>query len=133
MMEIVTRLDRWFASRLEPLKFGADTKAYVTGVLSRLQVNDMLVHDSIVLAFDDARRTGGFAEFQRIGDWVLWVDALHPSFIAEHHEVVESIGRLSYYACHRLMRGQWPVYEELADQFPAIVRGVRYSVNSAHK
>ena len=126
MMEVITRLDRWFASRLEPLSFGVDTKAYVTGVLSRLKTADIFgPHDSIVLAFHDARVKGDFAAFQRLGDWVLWVDAMHPEFIADHHEVIESIGRMSYYACHRIMRGEWRVYEELADQLPSIVQGVR--------
>jgi hypothetical protein len=128
-MELITRLDRWFAARLEPLRCGTDTKAYVTGVLSGIKADDLFgQRDSIVLAFHEAKMTGDFVEFQRIGDWVLWVDSMHPAFIADHHDVIESIGRMSYYACHRIMRGQWRLYEELADDLPAIVYQVRKAV-----
>lgn len=124
-MELVTRLDRWFAERLEGLKCREDTRAYVTGVLSGFKVEGDMSRESVVLAFADARLRGDFAAFQRIGDWVLWVDVVHPHAIHDNREIVESIGRMSYYTCHRIMRGQWHVYEELADELPRIVHGVR--------
>lgn len=125
MAEIVAvrGLDAWFSERLHSLRFHPETMAYVAGVLKTLahpKEEDVFARKSVILAFQDARLRGDFAEFQRIGDWVLWVDVVLPQNIEGHRDAVESIGRLSYYTCHRIMRGQWRVYEELADELPAI-------------
>jgi hypothetical protein len=130
-MELITRLDDWFAGRLEGLLCRADTKAYVTGVLSGFKPGDVLSDQSIVLAWHEARTKGDFVTFQRIGDWVLWAEAMQPAFNRENRAVVESIGRMSYYACHRIMRQQWLVYEELADDLPIIAAGVRCKLGQA--
>ena len=132
-VELTTRLDTWFALRLTSLRCSADTKAYVTGVLSRFRTaEDDLSNVSIVLAWRDASMKGDFAQFQRIGDWVLWVDALCPEHISQNREVVETIGRQSFYSCHRIMKGQWRVFEELADELPKIAVGVRKLVQISH-
>lgn len=124
-MELVTRLDDWFAERLQDLRCREDTRAYVTGVLAGFRLDGDMSRQSVVLAYADAREKGDFAAFQRIGDWVLWVDAMHPHFIKDNREVIETIGRLSYYTCHRIMQRQWVLYEELADDLPRIAHGVR--------
>ena len=128
MMDIIKSLDTWFTERLKSLDYEPETVAYVTGVLRTLghpSDEDVFANRSIVLAYADARLAGDFAAFQRIGDWVLWVDAVVPESIEREHEAVESIGRLSYYACHRILRGQWHVYEKLADELPTIAARVR--------
>ncbi len=128
-MELVTHLDKWFADRLDGLRCREDTRAYVTGVLAGFKVDgDMMCRESVVLAYTDARNRGDFVAFQRIGDWVLWVDAMYPQFIHDNREVVESIGRLSYYTCHRIMRGQWHVYEELSDELPRLAYDIRHAI-----
>ena len=130
-MELVPRLDRWFADRLQGLRCREDTRAYITGVLSGFRSEGDMSRESVVLAFADARQRGDFVAFQRIGDWVLWVEAMHPAAIQDNREVVESIGRLSYYTCHRIMRGQWNLYEELADDLPRIAVCVRKEIQGA--
>lgn len=127
-MELITRLNRWFVDRLDGLRCREDTRAYVTGVLIGFCPEGDMSRESVVLAYAEARTRGNFAAFQRIGDWVLWVDAINPAYIRENREVVESIGRLSYYTCHRIMRRQWHVYEELADELPRIARGVQHQI-----
>ncbi len=127
----VKGLDGWFTERLQGLRYRPETVAYVTGVLKALarpQPGDDFSRTSIVLAYAEARRTGDFALFQRIGDWVLWVDTIMPESLENSRECVESIGQLSYYTCHRIMRGQWVVYEELADELPRIAARVRRSL-----
>lgn len=129
-MELITiaRLDQWLSERLRTLRCGDDTRAYVVGVLQRFQRDagslDMS-RESVVLAFHEARLRGDFAGFQRIGDWTLWVSSVQPTQDRAQREVIETFGRLSYYSCHRLMRGQWRLYEELADELPVIVYDVR--------
>lgn len=128
-MDLIVRLDHWFAERLHGLKYSPETVAYITGVLSRKDWNDYdLSQESVVLAFQSATLSGDFEQFQRIGDWVLFIDAVHPLHLEGVREAVESIGRNSYYSCHRILRGKWRVYEELADELPAIARHVRHKL-----
>lgn len=127
-MDIVTRLDSWFMERLEGLSYRPETLAYVAGVMKTLghpNVGDDLSGQSVVLAYRDAVLDGGFAAFQRIGDWVLWADVVLPRSIEPSKDVVHAIGQSSYRSCHRILRGQWALYEELADELPQLVVHVR--------
>lgn len=119
---IVKRLDEWFADRLRGLKYTPETIAYVAGVLAKRhhREQDDMSRESVVLAYHDASIRCDFARFQRIGDWVLFTATLHPEFIKDNRKVVETIGRQSYLSCHRILRGQWHCYEEIADELPLI-------------
>lgn len=124
-LECASRLDVWFASRLQDVKCSEDTKAYVTGIMCRFRsAQDDMSNESIVLAYADAKRSGQFVTFQRIGDWTVWIGSMYPARIEQHREVTESIARLSFYTCHRLLNGKWRVFEELADDLPKIVNDV---------
>ncbi len=83
--------------------------------------------ESIVLAFAEARSTGEFLKFQRIGDYVLWGLSFAPQSF-EVPEVAVDLGRLSYYTCWRLTDKQWVVYEELADDLPRLRIELRRSM-----
>jgi hypothetical protein len=129
MMDIIVGLDSWFADRLHGMRRKPETVAYVAGVLKSLakpRELDDLSKRSVILEFASARETGDFATFQRIGDWVLWVNIVMPESLEGTREAVESVGRQSYYTCHRILRGQWHVYEELADDLPTIARSARH-------
>ena len=124
--------DRWsavqelFADRLQGLPVSAEVNAYVVGVLGKRRWDeDNMCQQSLVLAYQAAALSGDFTAFQRIGDWVLWVDSVMPAHVKETHDVVQNLGRLSYYRCYRMMGGRWKVYEELADELPALVQHVR--------
>lgn len=125
-LNLIASLDRWFSDRLQGLKCSPETLAYVSGVLAqrRWDKADMSTQ-SVVLAYRDAALAGDFAGFQRLGDWVLFVDIVYPQHIDRSRELIESLGRKSYYTCHRLMMGRWCLYEELADGLPRIVSGAR--------
>ena len=128
-MDIIVGLDSWFADRLHGMRRKPETVAYIAGVLKSLakpRELDDLSKRSVVLEFASARETGDFATFQRIGDWVLWVNIVMPESLEGTREAVESVGRQSYYTCHRILRGQWRVYEELADDLPTIARSARH-------
>ena len=125
-MQSIKRLDDWFANQLTDIKCSPMAKAYITGVFATKNADFVMSkNESIVLAFHYAKESGDFLSFQKIGDWVLWVDSVNPTFIKGHHEITETIARLSYFSCHRIMRGKWPIYEELADNFPQIVNDIR--------
>lgn len=125
-LEPAPSLDRWFSDRLQGLKCSPETFAYVVGVLSQKRWDKAdMSSQSVVLAYRDATLAGNFAGFQRLGDWVLFVDIAYPQHIDRSREVVESLGRLSYYSCHRIMMGRWRIYEELADSLPNIAANAR--------
>jgi len=129
MVDVVKGLDVWFSDRLIGLDgYRPETVAYVVGVLKAFckpNVGDDLTNRSVVLAYNDARLTGDFVAFQRIGDWVLWADIIVPTYIEPDREAAESVARLSYYSCNRIMMGQWRCFEQLADELPEIVINVR--------
>lgn len=133
-MELVSRLDLWFAEKLHGLRYGEDTRAYVAGVLANFKTtSDRDLSDkSVVLAFYDARLTGEFAAYQRIGDWVLWTSAVHPEHFAENRKIVQDLGSLSYYTCNRIMMGKWPIYKELGDHLPQIAFETKVILDTTH-
>jgi len=111
---------------LAPVKCSSIARAYVVGVLGKFKsADDDLSNESIVCAYYSARSTGDFAKFLRIGDWALWTNIVVPESIVMHRDVIESFGRLSYYACHRMVHRSWPVYEEIADEFLRIAHNAR--------
>lgn len=124
-MILVRGLGDWLTGCLQGLKFSADAVAYVTGVLANNSPTVIVPRSSVVLAFCEARRTGDFARYQRLGDETLFVSSVFPEAIVEHRDLIVSLGSLSYYACYRLTQRQWTVYEELADQLPLVARAVK--------
>jgi len=132
-MDLVQGLDVWFDNRLVELrsKYRPETIAYVVGVLKAQAISKDgldLSNRSVVLEYADAVMTGDFVSFQRIGDWVLWVNIIMPTAFDGSQEAIESIGRHSYYSCHRILKGQWRLYEELADQLPTLALAVRHKL-----
>lgn len=123
---VIHQVDRWFADRLHGLRYSPDVIAYVAGVLSRKRwENADMSKQSVVLAFHSASVTGDFVGFQRIADWVLFVETMYPEHLKGVQDVIESLGRQSYYSCHRIIRGQWRLFEELADELPTIAEASR--------
>jgi hypothetical protein len=43
----------------------------------------------------------------------------------------DTIARLSYYSCYKIINKQWRLFEELADNFPVIETQVKQKLNSA--
>lgn len=124
---VVTSVDDWFARRLKGLRCDPETIAYVSGVFrhqawGRSDID--MSHQSVVLAYDKAVNTGDFSGFQRLGDWVLWAEAMVPASITSH-DIVRTLGQRSYAACHRILQGKCAVYQRLADELPDIVSQVR--------
>lgn len=122
-------LASWFDERLK-LECRADTRAYILGVLNDMrQAKKDLSQESLTLMYFRAVEKRDFALYQDIGDWVLWADAFAPQSLSEHALAV-NLGRRSYYACWRMMRGEWVLYEELADRLPRLSEQVRVSLFS---
>lgn len=125
-VELVTEINSWFAQKLTSLNYSDDTIAYVVGVLSthKKRSDHDLSDQSIVLSYIAACQNGDFSTYQKIGDWVLWVSTIHPESIKDNEEIVQNLGRMSYYACHRIIR-TWHIYEELGDKLPTLAIDIR--------
>jgi hypothetical protein len=124
------QLSSWFDDRLQHIRCARETRAYITGVLmERVRLGGDMPGRSIVLEYYEASQNGDFESFQRIGDWVLWSGVVTPGVFEAHGEVYESLGRLSYYACYRILQRRWQLYEELADELPRIVKESRLVQN----
>jgi len=127
-MHVVTRLDAWFTERLRTLDCSPETIAYVAGVLkaqAHPRHSEDLSNESIVVAYSAARSSGDFVSYQRLGDWVLFVDIAMPGSMGNQRDLIEVVGRLSYSACYRLVNRQWPVFDELSDRLPVLADAAR--------
>lgn len=123
MLEVV-RLEDWFCEQLQEVSVSDPARAYLTTLFSSMKTTkDDMSRESVVLAYARARDRREFSEFQRIGDWTIWSLSMVPEHVKEHDLAVD-LGRLSYYACWRMLRGEWTLYEELADDLPRISRKV---------
>ena len=131
-ISVVTGLDAWLSGRLTGVKCMPETAAYVTGVLREhvLERPKSLTGVSLVIAFSEACALGSFVHYQRVGDHIVFLETVFPQSIDREHELIMSIGQLSYLACHRLMGRRWPVYQELADRLPSLLRDVRQHLNT---
>lgn len=124
-MELIVRLDEWFDKSLARLTCSRDARAYIAGVLAKYKrVEDDMSRTSIVMSFAQARESGRFDDFQRIGDWVLFVSSVHPRSLQGHAQVTHDIGAQAYVACSRIMMGKWPVYDELSQRLPSLSREI---------
>ncbi len=121
-MLTIERLHDWFADKIEHVRLSDEVKAYTVGVLSK---NVDVIESSIVMEFASARESGDFVKFQKIGDSVLFASIVHPAHVEQNLIVNQTIARLSYHRCHKILDQKWPVYEELADELPFIVSSVR--------
>ena len=99
-------------------------QGYIVGVLNEFiePRSTMIISESIVLRFIDAKQNPSFQKFQTIGDWLLWVGCMHPKKFESNMGVYTPIVKESYYTCWRFMNKKWPVYKELADDMTKIVK-----------
>jgi|SRR5690606_26541891 len=105
-----------------------ETSAYIKSTMKKYIRSDKdLSKQSVVLLWFDAKHSASFEKFQDIGDWVFFTSVLFPKTISCDMNFYQSIGRSSYYKCHRHLHGSWPLYEELADNFTNFVRQLQNS------
>ena len=128
---VVGDLRSWFTTILDnKLNCSKQTTSYIINVFSTYSRSEVsLTKESIVLAFIHAKQSYSFVEFQSLGDWVLWSKTFRNEGILSYNDVYESLGRISYQTCYKLLAKKWPLYEELADLLPEITNNVRVIIN----
>lgn len=103
-----------------------ETKVYIKSVyIKYINTNLDKFNDSFTLRYIDAIENYKFNKYQNIGDELLFINtffpkALNGASINYYHALASSC----YYKCHILLKGQWPLFEELSDKFPYFVENI---------
>lgn len=115
-------LNQYFADLLQDISCQDTTRAYLINLYATFKSNHCdLSQQNISLMFLQAKQYNDFANFQKIGDWVLFAQTIMPKHLHPAN-YYQDIARLSYYSCYHLINRQWLVYNELADNFLLLER-----------
>lgn len=118
-MELRGNIIHFFEEQLQDLDCHQDTRAYIVGVFGRYRTADFdLSKESITIYFSEARNRHDFSRYQACADWIFLCHTLMPTHL--HYaskEYYDTIARLSYYSCYKILNKQWKTFEELADNF----------------
>lgn len=120
-------ISSFFDELLSDLNCQNDTKAYIVSIYGKYKTAEFdLSKDSITLLFAQARSNQDFLIYQNLGDWIFFANTLAPQHLqAASKEYYDTVARLSYYSCYKLINRQWKLFEELADDFTKLETQVR--------
>jgi len=119
-MDILHRnISGFFDELLMDLNCHQDTRAYIVSIYGKYKNADFdLSQDSIGLIFCQARAKQDFLTYQNLGDWIFFANTVAPQHLqAASKDYYDTIARLSYYSCYKLINREWRLFEELADDF----------------
>lgn len=122
----------FFEELLTDLECQRDTKAYIIGIYGKYKSSEFdLSKDSVTLMFAQARNKQDFSTYQNLGDWIFFTNTLAPEhFKYASKEYYDTVARLSYYSCYRLINRQWKLFEELSDNFQLLESQVKQKLGS---
>lgn len=109
----------FFDELLADLKCQRDTKSYIISIYGKYKSAEFdLSKDSVTLLFAQARNNQDFLTYQNLGDWIFFANTLAPAHLKHaSKDYYDTVARLSYYSCYRLINRQWKLFEELSDNF----------------
>lgn len=108
-----------------------ETKEYIKSIFIKyLNFNLNNFNESYTLKYINANNK--FDKYQDLADELLFMSSLFPeSLNYASKNYYESIGKLSYYRCFKILNGQWPLFEELSDKFDYFASAI-YQENVCH-
>jgi hypothetical protein len=126
-------ISKFFEEKLSDLNCQRDTKAYIVSIFHKYRSSDCDYSKySVTSLFAQARSNHNFLIYQNLADWIFFVNSLTPEhFKHADKEYYDTIGRLSYYSCYRLINRQWKLFEELADNFIILENEVKKKFKSS--
>lgn len=112
-----TNINKLFSEILQDLPCQIDTKSYIISIYGKFKTSEYdLSKNSITLSFAQARQNHNFLGYQNIGDWIFFANTFAPlSLHGANKEYYDTIARLSYYSCYKILNRQWKLFEELSD------------------
>jgi hypothetical protein len=116
-----------FEELLDDIKCHRDTKAYIVSIYAKYKNAQFdLSKDSVTLLFAQGRNKQDFLTYQNLGDWIFFANTMAPSHLqGASKEYYDTVARVSYYSCYRLIDRKWKLFEELADNFPSLESQVK--------
>jgi hypothetical protein len=109
----------FFEELLTDINCHRDTRAYIISIYGKYKSSEFdLSKDSITLLFAQARNKQDFLTYQNLGDWIFFSNTLTPNHLNNATKnYYDTIARVSYYSCYKLINRQWKLFEELSDNF----------------
>lgn len=109
----------FFQNLLNDLECQHDTRAYIVSIYGKYKSAEFdLSKDSITLQLAQARSKQDFSIFQNLADWIFFTNTMatnHLKFASKDY--YDTVARISYYSCYKLINRQWKLFEELSDNF----------------
>lgn len=117
----------FFHELLNDLECHYDTKAYIISIYGKYKTADFdLSKDSVTILLAQARSKQDFLIFQNLADWIFFTNTIAPHHLRfASKDYYDTVARLSYYSCYKLINRQWKLFEELSDNFLALENQVR--------
>jgi len=127
-----SELGKFFDRKIDIPNCPRFTKAYIVDLFIRyIDAESDLSNHSLTLLYKEAIDSCSFDKLQNIGDWLMFTKSLYPdSLTGASIEYYETLARSAYYKCYVMLRRQWVVYEELADQFPYFTEAINQSFHT---
>lgn len=109
----------FFEEMLNDLECHPTTRAYIASIYGKYKSSEFdLSKDSVTLLFAQARNNHDFLIYQNLGDWIFFINTLAPQHFAHaSKDYYDTVARLSYYSCYKIINKQWKLFEELSDNF----------------
>lgn len=120
-------INSFFDELLIDLRCQRDTKAYIVSIYGKYKTAEFdLSKDSVTLLFAQARNKQDFLTYQNLGDWIFFANTIAPNHLQNaSKDYYDTVARLSYYSCYKLINRQWKLFEELADNFVILEEEVK--------
>lgn len=127
-------ITNFFDEMLNDLTCQRDTKAYIISIYGKFKSAQFdLSKDSVTLHFAQARNNQDFLTFQNLGDWIFFANTMAPNHLRfASKDYYDTVARLSYYSCYRLINKQWKLFEELSDNFLSLEDQVKKRLSSIY-
>jgi hypothetical protein len=121
-MDLLSRnksITNFFDELLQDVECQHDTKAYIVSIYGKYKTSEFdLSKDSVTLLFAQARSKQDFLIYQNLGDWIFFANTMAPDHLRfASKDYYDTVARLSYYSCYKLINRQWKLFEELSDNF----------------
>ena len=134
MINCEKNLHDFFNQTIKLPKCEEKTKAYIVSIFSDINNQEDLSQESITLLYNRALETYSFNNFRQIGDWLFLTKCLFPQTLnGASPEYYSAVAQSAYYKCYIIMRREWKVFEELADQFQPLTVNIRKNLRAASK
>ena len=119
MIHIQNNIVSFFEKLLADIKCQPTTRIYITSIYGKYKSaeNDLSKH-SITELFSQARAKQDFLTYQNLADWIFFSNTIAPQHLKfASKDYYDTVARVSYYTCYRMINRQWKLFEELSDNF----------------